>query len=155
MPAEVVGSAGGPVVETGPAASRQGPRQPMASLGWTRSSGAGHRVMPPRHPSRRRGGVNAGHGWTAWATGNGSFVPNYVADSRAHGLILVFTYYNLYQSAADFARHARYLADVSAGTGRPGPTASGWTSSVSGDVVLPLARWSSCSGCADRAVPGQ
>lgn len=58
-------------------------------------------------------------------------------------------------SAADFACHARCLADVSAGTGRPGPAASGWTSSVSGDVVLPLARWSSCSGCADRAVPGQ
>jgi len=34
----------------------------------------------------------------AWATGRGSFVPNYVADSRAHGLIPVFTYYNLYQS---------------------------------------------------------
>ena len=42
--------------------------------------------------------MNAGHGWTAWATGNGSFVPQLrgrLAGSRAHP---VFTYYNLYQS---------------------------------------------------------
>jgi len=45
------------------------------------------------------GGVNTGAGWSTWNPG-GSFVTRYVAESRAAGLLPVFTYYQLLQSRA-------------------------------------------------------
>lgn len=44
------------------------------------------------------GGVNTGQSWQSWATGGGSFVPNFILDSAAHGMLPVFTYYELRQS---------------------------------------------------------
>lgn len=44
------------------------------------------------------GGVNTGQSWQGWATGQGSFVTDYVADSVANGTIPVFSYYQLRQS---------------------------------------------------------
>lgn len=43
------------------------------------------------------GGVNTGSGWSTWNPG-GSFVTRYAAESRAAGVIPVFTYYMLLQS---------------------------------------------------------
>ena len=45
------------------------------------------------------GGANTGQGWQTFADGNGSFVPAYVADSRASGMLTTFSYYMLLQSA--------------------------------------------------------
>src|SRR3954453_8813753 len=45
------------------------------------------------------GGVNTGSGWSTWNPG-GSFVTRYVSESRAAGLVPVFTYYQLLQSSA-------------------------------------------------------
>ncbi|HEY8582148.1 MAG TPA: hypothetical protein VIL49_04350, partial [Capillimicrobium sp.] len=44
------------------------------------------------------GGVNTGQGWQGWATGGGSFVSGFIADSARHGMIPVFSYYELRQS---------------------------------------------------------
>ena len=44
------------------------------------------------------GGVNTGSGWATWNT-NGDFVRYYIEDSIASGIIPVFTYYMLLQSA--------------------------------------------------------
>jgi hypothetical protein len=44
------------------------------------------------------GGVNTGSSWQSWATGNGSFVTNYIDDSVAAGTIPAFSYYELRQS---------------------------------------------------------
>jgi hypothetical protein len=43
------------------------------------------------------GGVNTGNGWASWNPG-GAFVSNYIAESRANGVIPVFSYYQLWQS---------------------------------------------------------
>ncbi|MET0903317.1 MAG: hypothetical protein ABWZ52_08760 [Acidimicrobiales bacterium] len=43
------------------------------------------------------GGVNTGNGWANWNAG-GEFVRYYIQESRANGIIPVFTYYMLYQS---------------------------------------------------------
>jgi hypothetical protein len=43
------------------------------------------------------GGVNTGQGWATWNP-SGSFVSMYVADSAAHGIVPVFSYYMLLQS---------------------------------------------------------
>jgi hypothetical protein len=43
------------------------------------------------------GGVNTGHGWATW-NANGDFVTYYVQDSRVHGIVPVFSYYQLVQS---------------------------------------------------------
>src|SRR4051812_44465327 len=43
------------------------------------------------------GGVNTGSGWATWNP-NGSFVTNYVRESRAARVVRVFTYYQLLQS---------------------------------------------------------
>jgi hypothetical protein len=43
------------------------------------------------------GGVNTGSGWATWNT-NGDFPTFYIQDSIAHGMIPVFTYYQLLQS---------------------------------------------------------
>jgi hypothetical protein len=45
------------------------------------------------------GGVNTGQGWQTFAGGGGSFVGDYVADSRANGFLTLFSYYMLEQSA--------------------------------------------------------
>ena len=44
------------------------------------------------------GGVNTGNGWATWNT-NGDFARFYIQDSAASGIIPVFTYYMLLQSA--------------------------------------------------------
>jgi len=44
------------------------------------------------------GGVNTGSTWQSWATGNGSFVTNFINDSIVNGVIPVFSYYELRQS---------------------------------------------------------
>ncbi|HEU4656691.1 MAG TPA: hypothetical protein VFR97_04160 [Capillimicrobium sp.] len=44
------------------------------------------------------GGVNTGSGWATWNP-NGTFVSNYVRESRRAGIVPVFTYYQLLQSA--------------------------------------------------------
>ena len=44
------------------------------------------------------GGVNTGNGWANW-NADGGFVTNYVRDSNQHGMVPVFTYYMLTQSA--------------------------------------------------------
>lgn len=44
------------------------------------------------------GGVNTGSGWATWNP-DGSFVTNYVQDSRRQKMLPVFTYYMLTQSA--------------------------------------------------------
>jgi hypothetical protein len=43
------------------------------------------------------GGVNTGSGWATWNT-NGDFPRFYIEDSIAHGIIPVFTYYQMVQS---------------------------------------------------------
>lgn len=44
------------------------------------------------------GGVNTNRGWATW-NDNGDFARFYIEDSRAHGLIPVFTYYMMLHSA--------------------------------------------------------
>ncbi|MBJ7471991.1 MAG: hypothetical protein JHD16_11850 [Solirubrobacteraceae bacterium] len=44
------------------------------------------------------GGINTSNPWTTWGRGDGRFVDDYVADSRAVGMVPVFTYYQLRQS---------------------------------------------------------
>src|SRR5581483_4570186 len=43
------------------------------------------------------GGVNTGQGWSTWNP-NGTFASMYVADSWAHGVVPVFSYYMMLQS---------------------------------------------------------
>jgi hypothetical protein len=43
------------------------------------------------------GGVNTGKGWQTWNAG-GSFVSLYIAESKAHHIIPVFSYYQIRQS---------------------------------------------------------
>lgn len=45
------------------------------------------------------GGVNTGNSWTTWNSPAGQFATYYMQDSRAHGYIPVFTYYQIVQSA--------------------------------------------------------
>jgi lysophospholipase L1-like esterase len=44
------------------------------------------------------GGVNTGQGWATWDP-DGQFVPRYIAESTQHGMIPVFSYYMIRQSA--------------------------------------------------------
>jgi hypothetical protein len=44
------------------------------------------------------GGANTGGGWATWNT-NGDFARYYIEDSRANGVVPVFTYYQIVQSA--------------------------------------------------------
>lgn len=44
------------------------------------------------------GGVNTGNPWQDWGRGDGRFVTDYVDESRAAGMVPVFTYYELRQS---------------------------------------------------------
>jgi hypothetical protein len=57
------------------------------------------------------GGVNTGSGWSTWNPG-GSFVTRYVAESRAAGVVPVFTYYQLLQSRADGCGGGEDQADL-------------------------------------------
>ena len=54
------------------------------------------------------GGVNTGSGWATWNT-NGDFARFYIQDSVANGIIPVFTYYMLLQSAPGGAPKARQI----------------------------------------------
>ena len=51
------------------------------------------------------GGVNTGNGWATWNT-NGDFARFYIQDSAASGIIPVFTYDMVLQSAPAVARRA-------------------------------------------------
>ena len=44
------------------------------------------------------GGANTGHGWATW-NANGDFVTYYIQDSAQHGIIPVFSHYQLLQSS--------------------------------------------------------
>lgn len=44
------------------------------------------------------GGVNTANPWTRWGQGDGRFVDAYAADSQEHGMVPVFTWYQLRQS---------------------------------------------------------
>ena len=44
------------------------------------------------------GGANTGKGWQTFAGGNGSFVGEFVEESRANGFLTAFSYYMLLQS---------------------------------------------------------
>lgn len=44
------------------------------------------------------GGVNTGQGWTTWASGDGSFVSDFISDSQATAFIPIFSLYQLRQS---------------------------------------------------------
>jgi hypothetical protein len=44
------------------------------------------------------GGVNTGEGWATWAP-DGSFADDYIRESAARGMLPIFTYYQLTQSA--------------------------------------------------------
>src|SRR3954447_25703441 len=57
------------------------------------------------------GGVNTGSGWSTWNPG-GSFVTLYVRESRAAGIVPVFTYYQLLQSRADACGGGEDEADL-------------------------------------------
>jgi hypothetical protein len=65
------------------------PGDPLPSARWGRLDARYHYLS---------GGANTGRGWTTWASGNGSFVTQYVTASRARGLLPVFSYYQLLQS---------------------------------------------------------
>lgn len=62
------------------------------------------------------GGVNTGDGWAHW-NADGSFVTNYVNESRSAGITPVFTYYMLYQSkpGSDMGEAAGVEANLASG----------------------------------------
>ena len=94
------------------AAGRSTQAQSMAPLpsGWPKQlelgmadSPGGAAAMKSTAPFAFRyqylaGGVNTGNGWANWNT-NGDFARFYIQDSVANGIIPVFTYYMLLQSA--------------------------------------------------------
>jgi hypothetical protein len=43
-------------------------------------------------------GVNTGQSWQTWGHGHGTFVSDYIQESKAHGMVPVFSYYQLRQS---------------------------------------------------------
>jgi hypothetical protein len=57
------------------------------------------------------GGVNTGSGWQTWNP-NGSFVSRYVAESRAHHLVSVFSYYQIRQSLPGAGNSNEPAADL-------------------------------------------
>ncbi|HEY1778233.1 MAG TPA: hypothetical protein VGG41_18900 [Solirubrobacteraceae bacterium] len=57
------------------------------------------------------GGVNTGSGWETWNQ-NGSFVSRYVAESRAHDLVSVFSYYQIRQSLPGARNSDESAADL-------------------------------------------
>jgi len=60
------------------------------------------------------GGVNTGNGWSTW-NADGAFVPMYVRESQAEGMVSVFDYYMLLQSlpAAGSDESAKDLSNLS------------------------------------------
>ncbi len=57
------------------------------------------------------GGVNTGKGWQSWNPG-GSFVSRYIAESRAHHMVAVFSYYQIRQSLPGAANSDETAADL-------------------------------------------
>ena len=57
------------------------------------------------------GGVNTGKGWQTWNPG-GSFVSGYIAESRAHHIVPVFSYYQIRQSLPGAANTDEPAADL-------------------------------------------
>jgi hypothetical protein len=94
------------------AAAESAPGQSLAPLpsGWPKQvelgmadAPGGAAAMKSTAPFAFRyqylaGGVNTGNGWANWNT-NGDFARFYIQDSAASGIIPVFTYYMLLQSA--------------------------------------------------------
>src|SRR4051794_168467 len=82
---------------------------PGLPVGWPRSLALGEAdgqgdaaAMAAQAPFGFRyqylsAGVNTGKGWATWEP-NGDFVTSYVAESRAVGIVPVFSYYQLFQS---------------------------------------------------------
>jgi hypothetical protein len=58
------------------------------------------------------GGVNTGEGWSTWALGGGSYVSQYISESEAAGVVPVFSYYQLRQSAPGDANSDESSADL-------------------------------------------
>lgn len=52
------------------------------------------------------GGVNTPDDWTNWGRGAGRFASEFAADSRDHGMVPVFTWYQIRQSAPGVTQHA-------------------------------------------------
>jgi hypothetical protein len=57
------------------------------------------------------GGVNTGHGWQTWNP-NGSFVSLYIAESEAHHIVPVFSYYQIRQSLPGSGNSDEPAADL-------------------------------------------
>ena len=84
-----------------------GPRERSAQLALRWGFGNRADQLNPGPPARSgrcgfatstsAGGVNTGHGWTTWNP-NGSFVSLYIAESEAHHVVPVFSYYQIRQS---------------------------------------------------------
>lgn len=58
------------------------------------------------------GGVNTDSSWQSWATGGGSFVPGFIFDSAANGMLPVFSYYELRQSRPGAGQSNEQLAVI-------------------------------------------
>ncbi|HXR14183.1 MAG TPA: hypothetical protein VN740_05930 [Solirubrobacteraceae bacterium] len=91
------------VASAAPGASAGGTRWPFKTLqlGLADQPGGGAALAALAPLGLRyqylAGGVNTGHGWQTWDPG-GSFVSRYIAESRAHHIVPVFSYYQIRQS---------------------------------------------------------
>ncbi|HEX2036659.1 MAG TPA: hypothetical protein VHS99_20950 [Chloroflexota bacterium] len=104
------GSLGAPRAPQGPQAHAAAASLPPLPSGWPGSLQLGTHDSPGGAATMREttsyafryqylaGGVNTDHGWATWNPG-GAFVTSYVKESYEQGLIPVFTYYMIYQSA--------------------------------------------------------
>ena len=99
------------------------------------------------------GGVNTGNGWATWKP-DGAFVSEYIRESQDNGLIPVFTYYMLYQSApGNRQREADGVAANLATGRRCGPTTRTCGSSSSAPGPPPGGRWCCTSSRTCGATP--
>jgi hypothetical protein len=92
------------------AVSPSAPQLPARPAGWPQSLEIGSADSPGGAAALRQkggygfryqylaGGVNTGAGWSTWNP-NGAFVTNYIEESRAAGMMPVFTYYQMRQSS--------------------------------------------------------
>lgn len=99
-----------PAPGTTPTTARPASALPALPAGWPRTLELGSADAPGGAAALRArgaygfryqylaGGVNTGSGWSTWNP-NGTFASNYIQESRAEGIISVFTYYQLFQSA--------------------------------------------------------
>lgn len=53
------------------------------------------------------GGVNTPGDWTTWGAGDGRFVSSFAEDSRQHGMVPVFTWYQIRQSEPGVTQHSQ------------------------------------------------